>query len=395
MDSPTETPRSDAPRSRSRRHLKRLLLVAGGVATLAAGALVGRGALERQRWQEFCAEQAALSARLATPAAPIVRVVDVTEPGDAWESYRAAALSIETAARGIHFRPRKPRRLDSPLGDLVRLSGLDTAEEDILQGSSITLMHLRATSRRKWVEVPGRESPFSDSRHAARASALLLQSGHRFAQAWDPASAIDDLAAALQLDLDLYGSIRSFVACEELQQLVLAQHLPEPLLRRIEDLAQRLESAIEGLGPMLRPVRAQLAEFIGPGSRLVLPAQYAVPPGRVWRNSFSVKLAVCEADRRAADLIRMAPEIERMEWERADQKLREWSARAGEASTNPVVQEIETSAADTERYLRHLRWYYRMLRTAAMWKRGLGPGAPGWPVDPWKFLPLQRSDEPV
>ena len=79
------------------RWLRRILFATAGLALLAVVGSLAVGRLERRRWREFCEAQRALSAQLqADPVFP-VRVLDVTEEGDGWESYRSAAMRIGTA----------------------------------------------------------------------------------------------------------------------------------------------------------------------------------------------------------------------------------------------------------------------------------------------------------
>lgn len=376
----------------SRRRLKRFLCLAAALACCAVVAVLARAEIERRQWRDFCAAQADLAARLAAPAEARERFVEATEEGDAWDSYRSAENGIQVAIRAGRFTFRKPR---DPIDGLMTLATGLPPSEDLLKHCPAALSDLRAAARRRLRAVPGRESPFADARTARVASDLLLLSANKSAQSWDPASAVEDIATALQLEQDLDGSIRSFEELEALRDLTTGQELPDPLLLRIEQMLLRIESGIPGLPRSLELGRTQLGDFIASGSTLTLPRDFRAAPHELWRNGFSLKLAVCEADRRAERLVRQASEIERMDWERANLKFKEWHAGRPEApDPNPVVREFDLDARTIEMSLRHFKAYLRLLRAAVMSRRGLGPASPGWPADPWDLAPLRRRETP-
>ena len=60
--------------------------------------------------------------------------------------------------------------------------------------------------------------------------------------------------------------------------------------------------------------------------------------------------------------------------------------------TNPVVQANDWDMGWSEFNSRSRGAFLRLLRAGAMTRRGVRPGSPDWPIDPWDFQPLRLRE---
>lgn len=383
------TPGAVGPETRRRgRRWRQIAIGAFGLVLLAFAASFPFRSFERRRWKEFCEAQRVLSARLAAEPVNRVRVLDVSEEGDGWESYRAAAMriGIATHEERSDILGRWPNRPNARRDDPD-----PAATARILEKFARALGDVRSGTRRESKAVPGRPAAFPNPWTADFANNLLMASVRGREASGDPAGALDDLAAALQLELDFAVGNRFTEKLEWLLRLLARADLPVESLPRVEEIAARIEANEIPVVRSLEVNRARLARFVGEGSALNLPEGFVIANVETWRYGFSARLAICEADRLWEQTIRMAQGIERMGARQAEQLC--WPL-FHKYFANPVTRPGSLDSGwdpgRLEIASRTRRAQIRLVRAAAMTRRGLGPDSPGWPLDPWDFAPLRR-----